>query len=330
MSNKPERFLVTGAGGCIGAWAARCLLDEGAEVIATDLSEDLRRFRLVSHPKAEEKLDFVRLDVTDTKAVTDLVAEREVTHIVHLAGLQVPFCAANPPLGAMVNVVGTVNIFEAARHAGRPVGLVYASSAAVFGSGSFFSSGIVGDTSSLLPENLYGVYKVANEGTARIYALDHGVGSIGLRPFVVYGPGRDQGMTSDPTVAMLAAAAGVPYHIKWGGNALLTYAPDCARMFIASSRAATGSGDPVCCNVPGRRIAIAELINLIEDVVPAAKGLLTFERAPLRVPALLEAPTIESTIGEVPNCSIEEGVRATIKHFESALSAGLLKAPATK
>ena len=197
MSNKPERFLVTGAGGCIGAWAARCLLDEGAEVIATDLSEDLRRFRLVSHPKAEEKLEFVRLDVTDTKAVTDLVAEREVTHIVHLAGLQVPFCAANPPLGAMVNVVGTVNIFEAARHAGRPVGLVYASSAAVFGSGSFFSSGIVGDTSPLLPENLYGVYKVANEGTARIYALDHGVGSIGLRPFVVYGPGRDQGMTSE-------------------------------------------------------------------------------------------------------------------------------------
>ena len=126
-------------------------------------------------------------------------------------------------------------MFEAARQAGRPTGLVYASSsAAVFGSSSFFSSGMVSDTSPVLPETLYGVYKVANEGTARIYAMDHGIGSVGLRPFVVYGPGRDQGMTSGPTVAMLAAAAGVPYHIKFGGNALLTYAPDCAAAFIGA------------------------------------------------------------------------------------------------
>jgi nucleoside-diphosphate-sugar epimerase len=327
MPNKPERFLVTGAGGCIGAWTVRRLLDTGAEVIATDLNEDLRRFRLVSHPRAGEKLDFVTLDVTATKAVVELVAEREVTHIVHLAGLQVPFCAADPPLGAMVNVVGTVNMFEAVRQAGRPAGLVYASSAAVYGSSSFFSSGMVSDTSPVLPESHYGVYKVANEGTARIYAMDHGVGSVGLRPFVVYGPGRDQGMTSGPTVAMLAAAAGVPYHIKFGGNALLTYAPDCAAAFIAAARAAMGSGDAVVCNVPGQRVAVSELIDLIEEVLPEAKGLITSERAPLRVPALLEEPTLEAVVGQLPNCSIDDGLRATVEHFQSALSAGLLTAP---
>jgi nucleoside-diphosphate-sugar epimerase len=330
MSNKIERFLVTGAGGCIGAWTVRRLLDAGAEVIATDVNEDLRRFRLVSHPRAAEKVDFVSLDVTATKAVVELVAEREVTHIIHLAGLQVPFCAADPPLGAMVNVVGTVNMFEAARHAGRPAGLVYASSAAVYGSSSFFSSGMVSDTSPVLPESHYGVYKVANEGTARIYAMDHGLGSIGLRPFVVYGPGRDQGMTSGPTVAMLAAAAGVPYHIGFGGNSLLTYAPDCAAAFISAARAAMGSGDPVCCNVPGRRVTISELIDLIEEVLPAAKGLITSERAPLRVPSLLEEPTLEAVVGELPNFPIEKGVRATIEHFQSALGAGLLKPPEPK
>src|SRR5579871_5138848 len=126
MSDKVERFLVTGAGGCIGAWTVRRLLDTGVEVVATDLSKDLRRFNLVSHPRVDDKLDFVALDVTATKTVLELVAEREVTHIVHLAGLQVPFCAADPPLGAMVNVVGTVNMFEAARRASRPTGLVYA------------------------------------------------------------------------------------------------------------------------------------------------------------------------------------------------------------
>ncbi len=330
MSGKTERFLVTGAGGCIGAWAVRRLLDAGVEVIATDLNEDLRRFRLVSHPQGEDKLDFVALDVTATKAVADLVAERDITHIVHLAGLQVPFCAADPPLGAMVNVVGTVNIFEAARHAGRPTGVVYASSGAVFGSSSYFSSGMVSDTSPLLPESHYGVYKMANEGTARIYAMDHGIGSIGLRPFIVYGPGRDQGMTSGPTVAMLAAAAGVPYHVKFGGSVLLTYAPDCAAAFIASARAAMASGDAVCCNVPGQRVPMAELIDLIERVVPAAKGLITSEHAPLRVPALLEEPTLDGLVGGVPNTPIEEGVRATIEHFERALAAGLLTPPGQK
>ena len=325
-----ERFLVTGAAGCIGAWVARLLLDGGAEVIATDLSEDLRRFSLVSHHNGDEKeLDFVSLDVTATQAVANLVAEREVSHIVHLAGLQIPFCAANPPLGAMVNVVGTVNMFEAARLSERRVGLAYASSAAVFGSSSFFSSGMVGDTSPQLPESHYGVYKVANEGTARIYAMQHGMGSVGLRPFVVYGPGRDQGMTSGATVAMLAAAAGVPYHIKFGGTVLLTYAPDCAGSFIAAARAAMGSGDAVCCNVPGHRVAMPELIELIEAVVPAAKGLITCEQAPLRAPALLKGPTLETVIGEVANRPLEEGVRSTIEHFEKALGAGLLGPPGT-
>jgi nucleoside-diphosphate-sugar epimerase len=123
-----ERFLVTGAGGCIGAWVLRLLLDEGVAVVATDLSRDLRRFELVSYPRGGDKVDFVALDVTMGDEVADIVREGEVTHVVHLAGLQVPFCAADPAHGAVVNVVGTDNVFEAVRKANRPVGLSYASS----------------------------------------------------------------------------------------------------------------------------------------------------------------------------------------------------------
>ena len=61
------------------------------------------------------------------------------------------------------------------------------------------------------PGTLYGVYKRANEGTAHVYWADHGVASVGLRPHTVFGPGRDQGLTSAPTTAMLAAACGRPY-----------------------------------------------------------------------------------------------------------------------
>ena len=133
MPTSPERFLVTGAAGCIGSWAVRLLLDEGVPVVATDLSPDLRRFELISQGQAGGQPDFAPLDVTSAQDVADAVAAHGITHVVHLAGLQLPFCAADPPLGAMVNVVGTVNVFEAIRAAGRPIGLALASSAAVFG-----------------------------------------------------------------------------------------------------------------------------------------------------------------------------------------------------
>ncbi|MCU1493767.1 MAG: NAD-dependent epimerase/dehydratase [Acidimicrobiaceae bacterium] len=253
--------------------------------------------------------------------------DEEITHIVHLAGLQVPFCAANPPLGAFVNVVGTVNLFEAARASDRRIGLVYASSAAVCGSHSFIMSGLVGDASPSYPDTHQGVYKVANEWSARIYSMNHEIGSIGLRPFIVYGRGRDQGMTSDPTKAMLAAAAGVPYAIKFGGNVLLHYAADCAQAFISSARAAAGSGDAICLNLPGRRIAVSALVDLIESMVPQAAGLITWDLAPLKVPALLESPALDEVIGGAPNRPLAEGIAETIERFRAALRDGLLSAP---
>jgi nucleoside-diphosphate-sugar epimerase len=324
MPTSPERFLVTGAGGCIGAWTARLLLDEGVPVVATDLSPDLRRFELVSQGRDDGRPDFAELDVTSARDVAALVADRGITHVVHLAGLQLPFCAADPPLGAMVNVVGTVNVFEAVRAAGGRLGLALASSAAVFGKPGSHPAGVVADGSPLLPDSFYGVYKAANEGTAKVYSAQHGIGSVALRPFIVYGLGRDQGMTSDPTKAMLAAAAGVPFRIKFSGSMLLTYAPDCARAFIASARAAAGSGEAISLNVPGQRIGVPALAGLIDEILPGTGQLITWDDNPIPVPSLLAAPAIYDAVGDVPNIALADGVRETIKGFQDALAAGLV------
>jgi UDP-glucuronate 4-epimerase len=326
MATGTERFLVTGAAGCIGAWAVRALLDDGVPVVASDLGEDLRRLRLASGGEPGARFEFVTLDVTRLDDLVATVEEQEITNIVHLAGLQLPFCAANPSLGALVNVVGTVNVFEAVKRSGRPIGLAYASTAAVYGASYAYTSGVVGDGSPLAPDSHYGVYKVANEGTARVYSLNDGIGSVGLRPFIVYGPGRDQGMTSEPTKAMLAAAAGAPYRMRFGGSVYLTYTEDCARTFIAASRASVGAGDAVCVNVPGHRTSVAQVANLIETIVPEAKGTITWERAPLRVAALVSAPAVEA-FGTELNRPLEDGVRSTIDQFRRALGAGLLARP---
>ena len=91
--------------------------------------------------------------------------------------------------------------------------LIYASSAAVFGPPGDYPPGRLADDVLLTPTTHYGYFKCCNEGNARIYFQDHGLSSIGLRPWTVYGVGRDFGMTSEPTKAIKALALGRPYHI---------------------------------------------------------------------------------------------------------------------
>jgi len=122
-----------------------------------------------------------------------------------LAGLQVPTCRSDPILGAKVNVIGTLNVFEAVRkYAKNEVkGIAYASSAAVVGPTSDYSSNQfpLSDTERHFPRTHYGVFKSANEGNALVYLHDHNISSLGIRPFTVYGVGRELGVTSGPTKA---------------------------------------------------------------------------------------------------------------------------------
>ena len=128
-----ERFLVTGALGCIGAWVVRNLVREGAEPVVFDLASDPRRLKLIMSEDELANVTFVAGDITDLAALERALDEHEISNIIHLAALQVPFCRADPPLGARVNVVGTVNVFEAVARRKQRIGhVVYASSVAVY------------------------------------------------------------------------------------------------------------------------------------------------------------------------------------------------------
>lgn len=314
-----ERFMVTGAMGCIGAWVLRNLVDEGVDVVATDLATDpVRPGLLLSEEELREKITWAQLDVTDPGAVRGIVDEHGITHIVHLAGLQIPFCRANPSLGAAVNVLGTVNILEAARHAGV-TGLSYASSLAVMGLADEYPDLPVRDDVTLRPNTLYGVYKVANESTARIYWQDWEVGSVGLRPYVVYGVGRDQGMTSDIAKAVLAAVADRPFHIRFDGPVALQHANDAARIFISSARA-RHRGAAVC-NLRLDVVDVADFVDTLASVAPGAS--ITIERdAPLPFPADLDDSGLRGIIGEMPHTPLEEAIAQDMARFRALLEAG--------
>src|SRR5262249_5005144 len=179
------------------------------------------------------RVGFVQGDVTDLAGLRRAIEQHGITHLVHLAGLQVPVCRADPLLGAKVNVLGTLAVFETVRQAQGPVQrLVYASSAAVFGPPGDYPEGPLADDVPLIPSTHYGVFKCCNEGNARIAFQDHGISSIGLRPWTVYGVGRDFGMTSEPTKAIKALALGRPYHITYGGWQDLQFVDDVAKIFV--------------------------------------------------------------------------------------------------
>ena len=192
---------MTGALGCIGAWTVRQLVREGVPVVAFDLGHDPRRIELIVEPDDLAAWTSSQGDITDLATVERALDEYGITNVIHLAALQVPFCRADPPLGAQVNVTGTVNVFEAVKRRGDGMApVVYTGSIGMFSLSDVDPmTGRLEEDADAHPGNHYGVYKLANEGSARIYWADTGVPSVGLRPMTVYGAGRDQGMTSTPT-----------------------------------------------------------------------------------------------------------------------------------
>ncbi len=310
----PERTLVTGALGCVGAWAVKALLDDGEDPVGYDLGDDDSRLRLILDEEERKRVTLVPGDVTDGDALGRALDEHEITRVVHLAALQVPFCRADPVRGARANVVGTVVVCEAVKaRRDRIPGLAYASSTAVYNASDPSPAPESGGTS---PTTHYGVYKLANEGTARIFWADEGVASIGIRPYIVYGPGRDQGMTSGPTLAMAAAARGEGFEIGYGGTAQYDFAPDVGRAFVLAARAATDGAHVA--NVPGEPSTIQEVVAAIEAAAPETAGKITWTDTALPFPESLESGRLERVVGELPRTSLADGVRLTIEHFRTS------------
>jgi len=317
------RFLVTGAHGCIGAWVVHELVTDGHDVTTFDLSADPRRLRLLLDEPALAAVPHVAGDIADLAGLESVLDEHAITNVIHLAALQVPFVRADPPLGARVNVLGTVNVFEAVkRRSDQMAPVVYASSIAAFDAPEeHVAPGMTGQ-----PGTLYGVFKRANELTASVYRQESGVSSIGLRPHTVYGLGRDQGLTSAPTTAMLAAAAGVTYRIPYGGAAQLQYARDVARAFIAAS--VSGYEGASVHNLPGPRVSIAEVVDAIAAAAPESAGSIGFDDVSLPFPEEVDSGSFDEIAPGFTVTLLADGVRATIDRFRTLLSEGLVAAPA--
>jgi nucleoside-diphosphate-sugar epimerase len=301
--------LVTGAGGCIGSWTLALLTHGGVPAVAFDLSDDRRRPRLLMTEEDLAAIPWVTGDIADTPAVTSAVAQHDIRAIIHLAALQVPFCKADPVAGAKANVVGTVNVFEAARGRGLKR-LAYASSIAAH---SFFPG-------APWLATLYGAYKLCDEMIARTYAGDWDVPSVGIRPGVVYGVGRDQGLTSKTTVAILAAAAERPYTVPFSGAVSALHAGEVASAFIKA--VSTERDGAHVFDLNGRATTVSQWLDIVRALAPGAQ--LDTEGEPLPFPADLSDDPIRGFLGDYGPVPLEDGIESTYDAFRRLLAAGML------
>jgi UDP-glucuronate 4-epimerase len=303
-----ERFLVTGALGCIGAWTCAELAAEGVEVVGFDLGTDDRRIRLAT----DADIPFVQGNITDREALGKVLDDRSITHVIHLAALLLPSIKADPPYGTAVNIGGTVNVFDLAKT--RGIQVAYASSAAVY-SKIDDTGGPVPNDAVGHPVTFYGVHKQTCEALAGIFWQEEHVPSIGIRPFIVYGPGRDNGLTASPSLAMAAAAAGEDFEIAFGGRTQLQFAPDSARVFIAAARAATEGARAF--NLGGPASLLADAARAIEAAAPGMT-IGVDEQTILPFPDEFDGAPLEDAIGPIAWTPLADGVRQTIDRLRAA------------
>ena len=294
------KILVTGGGGFLGAWIVKLLAAQGLTPRLFDKNINTPVVTAIAGAAAHT-VEWIEGDITDTQAVID--AAQGCAGLIHLAAVLTPPCRDNPIFGAQVNVIGTLNVFEAAKRHHIPR-VVYASSGAVFGpeSGSIPA-----------PMTHYGAFKLACEGCARAYWHDAQIASIGFRPTIIYGPGREIGLTADISLACRAAARQQAYTIGFTGVQDLLYVEDTAAAFVAAALKPYQGAHAF--SLTGGSYDVQDVISRIKTLVPQAD---LKAQGPLVPMASVIAKTpYEDVLGGLPHTPLQDGLAATIAYYQS-------------
>lgn len=331
---RSDAVLVTGAAGFIGFHTARHLLKRGDRVVGFDNLNDyydvsLKQARL-RVLQENSGFQFVRGDLADHSAVSDLFGEHQFTRVVHLAAQAgVRYSLTNPHVYAQSNVVGFLNILEGCRHWSAEH-LVYASSSSVYGANGTLPFSEHHNIDH--PVSLYAASKKANELMAHSYSSLYALPTTGLRFFTVYGPwGR-------PDMALFlftkAILEGKPLQLFNGGDMIrdFTYIDDIVEGVVRvldqpaqpNEEWSAFSPDPATSYAPYRvfNIGNSEPVQL-RDFVRALEVHLgrsaVIEKLPMQAGDVratkADVSELERAVGFRPSTSVHEGIRQFVDWY---------------
>lgn len=258
-------ILITGTEGFLGTHLATLLHDRGEQIVGLDV---------IASP-APRPWPMIVGDVTDRTFVEQLFAEHDVTSVVHAGGVSGPHICNNFPARVFdVNVLGTLNLFEAARKRKLPGRIVFLSSSSVYGQAAEKASceTPVVEQLPLLASEPYGATKVSCEAMLRAYAAQEHIDALALRISIVYGAGR----TAYCGISEMfkAALAGEPIMLDAGCDVPLpwVYVDDVCSAIqtaLAIPRSAIRETDALAYNVTGPGYpTFRQIAELVQELVP--------------------------------------------------------------
>lgn len=327
---EPETILVTGGTGFIGSHTAKVLVEQGHDVVATDVATDTQRLEKLG---VLDALEFRRLDLTDPVALTRVLRRTGATRIVHLGAVTSLIAVRDPRAAVQVNVVGTNNVLEAARTLDDQVERVaWASTMAVYAPSAKYDHEPVDEDDLVYPSSIYGATKEFCEHQARVYREEFGVSAVGLRPTGVYGPfntpeflgsGGDEPVRHRSPSGRLAglfslAAQERPVALTTSGGAMdFIYVEDVARLFAAAAFAPEADLTRDVYNAAsGESASVEDVAAVIRELLPEADISLTVEG---------ESPYVSDIDGSAARADlgvdIEYDLRAGIEAYLNAIRA---------
>ena len=293
-----KNILIFGGCGFLGSWITKALLKKNLKITIFDLRIKTKLLKnLIGNDL--NKIKFIEGDITDYEQV--LKATEDMNYILNLAGLMTPDCSSNPSLGAEVNVKGSINVFEAIKKNNIKF-LIYTSSGGVYGNEDKYNP---------FPETHYGAFKLAVEGMARAYFNESLISSVGLRPFVIYGPGREIGGTAGVTLACKAAKQNFEYTVGFSGKVGFVYVEDVTNLVERLiDKAPLGA---ITMNINGITTSVENFVSIIKKNIPDAK--VKFSGKPLSVVEEILGGEPSKTFKDFKYTSLDNGINKTINFY---------------
>jgi nucleoside-diphosphate-sugar epimerase len=332
-----HKIFKTGGTGCIGSVTIHELLKstEVEKIVIASRSNNTEHLKLWLGGNLDERLEFVKLDVSDYREIDTELQRIKPTHILHLGALQSPDCSNDHVYGMQVNLGGTMALFDAAEKLPDLKRFVFASSAAVYGMRAMYKEPGIKEDAQLAPPNHYGIWKLAGEHVARLFHENTNVPTLCLRLNTTYGKGRDKGKTSAPTNALKSIAMGavsgevIPFTMPYQGRENYHFVEDVGSHFAACTLQPYEGF--AAFNIKGKTIAITEFLKIAEQQakelgIEAYVRLSVQEDAP---PNLFVCDLSHEKIGtsfkNLPLTPISEGVRKSLQEFKDMAKKNTLK-----
>ena len=306
-------MLVTGAGGFIGSHLVEALVDRGARVRALvryTSRADLGALAQ-SPPDVRGRVEFVQGDLRNRDVIT--AATKGVSTVFHLGALiSIPYSYVNPDETVGTNVLGTLNVLQAARNAGVRR-IVQASTSEVYGTAQYVP---IDERHPLQGQSPYSASKIGADKLAESFGRKFGLPVVLLRPFNTFGPRQSTRAVIPAIITQLLRGPELELGSLYPRRDF-TYVSDTVRGFVRAAEAPDIERREINLGT-GRDVSVAEVVAMVAKLMDLTPRITASQERQRPVESEVDrlcasTDTARELLGWTAEVALEEGLRRTIE-----------------